>query len=264
MGLGYAAIEIGRSFPQAAEQINAQFARQATEYESLVHQSLKVYTTGTFSEVMGQRMQDLGYMYFSLIFYAPNIFALFLLGLYVGKQRIFQDIPSNLPFIRRVMRWGLGLGIIGNLVFATLRANTNPSQPSLPAFLFITAIAIGAPAFCFFYAATIVHLTQHENWRKRLSPLAAVGRTAVSNYLFQSVVCTTIFLSYGFGLYGQVGPALGLALTILIFLMQLIISQWWIKRFQFGPVEWIWRSLTYGKLQPMRPSQAVASDYKKQ
>ena len=256
MGIGFAALEIGRSIPQAAEQINAQFVRQTAEYEALVHQSLKVYTTGTFSEVMEQRMDDLGFMYFGLIFYAPNIFALFLLGLYVGKRRIFQDIPSNLPFIRRVMWWGLALGIIGNLVFATVRAYANPSEPTLQAFIFIAAIAVGAPAFCFFYVATIVHLTQHEAWRKRLAPLAAVGRTAVSNYLFQSVVCAVIFLSYGFGLYGQVGPAAGLGLTILIFILQAFLSQWWVKRFRFGPVEWLWRSATYLRRQPMRLAKA--------
>lgn len=263
MGLGFAALELGRSIPHAAEQINAQFARQAAEYEALVHQSLRVYSTGTFAEVMDQRLQDLAFMYFVLLFMAPNIFALFLLGLYVGKRRIFLDIPSNLPFIRRVMWWGLGLGIIGNLVYATARAYANPSEPTLLAFLFTAAWMFGAPALCFFYAATIVHLTQHETWRKHLSPLAAVGRTAVSNYLFQSVVCAVIFLSYGFGLYGQVGPAAGLALTILIFVVQVLISQWWAKRFQFGPVEWLWRSLTYGKRQPMLLAQAAAANSEK-
>ncbi len=258
MGIGFVALELGRSIPQAAEQINSQFARQSAEYRALVYQSLRVYGAGSFAQVMGQRLQDLGFSYFGLIFYAPNILALFLLGLYVGKQRIFLDVPSHLPFIRRVMWWGLGLGIVGNLVFATAREYANPSEPTLPAFVFTAAIAVGAPALCFFYAAAIVHLTQHEAWRKRLSPLAAVGRTAISNYLFQSVLCTVIFMSYGFGLYGKVGPAAGLALTIVIYILQVVISQWWVKRFQFGPVEWLWRSLIYRRRQPFRLAQAAA------
>jgi uncharacterized protein len=252
MGLGFAALELGRSIPQAAEQIKTQFAHQAKEYEALVYQSLRVYSTGTFAEVMNQRLQDLGFAYFGLLFYGPNIFALFLLGLYIGKRGIFQDIVANLPLVRKAMWWGLALGIIGNLLFATIRAYANPSEPTLPAFLFTAALAVGAPALCFFYVATIVRLYQRQTWRKWLEPLAAVGRTAVSNYLFQSVVCSGIFLSYGFGLYGEIGPAAGLALTILIFVMQLAISQWWAKRFRFGPVEWLWRSLTYGRVQPMR------------
>ncbi len=259
MGIGLGALELGRSIPDAAEQIDAQFERQAAEYEALVDQSLRVYGNGTLAEVMDQRLQDLGFVYFGLIFYGPNIFALFLLGLYAGKQRIFLDISSHLPFIRRVMWWGLGFGIVGNLVFATARGFANPSEPTLLAFLFTAALAVAAPALCFFYVAAILRLTEHEAWRKRLSPLAAVGRTAVSNYLFQSVVCSAIFLSSGLGLYGKVGPAAGLVLAVVIYILQLSISQWWMKRFRFGPVEWLWRSLTYLKVQPMRLAEATAN-----
>jgi uncharacterized protein len=259
MGLAFAALELGRMVPQAAEEINAQFARNAAEYESLIHQSFKVYAAGTFSEVMGQRLRDLGFSYAEFFFLAPNVFALFLLGLYAGKQKIFHNIPSHLPFIRRVFWRGLGLGVFGNLVFAILRAEANPAEPTLPGFLYTTALAFGAPALCFFYVASIIRLAQHKVWCKYVSYLAAVGRTAISNYLFQSLVCTTIFLSYGFGLYGKVGPAAGLALTIVIFVVQVVLSQWWLKRFQFGPVEWLWRSLTYGRVQPMRSVQAAAA-----
>jgi len=101
-------------------------------------------------------------------------------------------------------------------------------------------------------------LAQREAWKKRLAPLGAVGRLALSNYLLQSLVCTTIFYSYGLGLFGKVGPALGLALTVLIFALQIPLSVWWMKRFRFGPAEWLWRTLTYGRLQPMRVSQPAA------
>ena len=77
---------------------------------------------------------------------------------------------------------------------------------------------------------------------------------ALTNYLLQTVICTLIFYNYGLGLYGKVGPALGLVLTVAIFLVQIPLSAWWLKRFRFGPMEWLWRSLTYAKLQPMRVS----------
>jgi uncharacterized membrane protein YeiB len=69
--------------------------------------------------------------------------------------------------------------------------------------------------------------------------LAAVGRMALSNYLFQSFICTTLFYSYGLGLYGKVGPALGMSLTLVVFLIQIILSVWWLHRFQIGPMEWV-------------------------
>jgi uncharacterized protein len=91
-------------------------------------------------------------------------------------------------------------------------------------------------------------LTQGEVWRRRLAPLATVGRMALSNYLLQSLICTTIFYSYGLGLFGKVRPSLGLLFTIIIFLIQIPLSVWWLRRFQFGPIEWLWRSLTYGSV----------------
>ena len=75
---------------------------------------------------------------------------------------------------------------------------------------------------------------------------------ALTNYLLQSVICTLLFYSYGLGLFGKVGHAAGIGLTLVIYLLQIPFSRWWMQRFQYGPAEWLWRSLTYLKLQPMR------------
>jgi uncharacterized protein len=104
------------------------------------------------------------------------------------------------------------------------------------------------------YSVALILLFQLPAWRARLLPVAAVGRTALSNYLLQSVICTSVFYSYGLGLYGRVGPAAGLALTVVIYAGQLAASVWWLRRFRFGPMEWLWRSLTYGRRQPLRVS----------
>ena len=84
-----------------------------------------------------------------------------------------------------------------------------------------------------------------------VGPLAAVGRTALSNYLLQSLVCTTIFYSYGLGLFCRVRPSLALLLSVGIYLIQVQLSLWWLRRYRCGPMEWLWRSLTYWQWQPM-------------
>jgi uncharacterized protein len=87
--------------------------------------------------------------------------------------------------------------------------------------------------------------------------LAAVGRMALSNYLFDSIACTTLFYGYGFGLFGQINRT-GLAAIVLTFwVLQLLVSPIWLKYFRYGPAEWLWRSLTYWRLQPMRQSPAL-------
>jgi uncharacterized protein len=89
--------------------------------------------------------------------------------------------------------------------------------------------------------------------------LAAVGRMALSNYLTHSIVCTTLFYGYGFGLFGHINRV-GLAgIVLTIWVIQLLISPIWLKYFRFGPAEWLWRSLTYWRLQPMRVSPANAA-----
>ena len=85
-----------------------------------------------------------------------------------------------------------------------------------------------------------------SNW------LAPVGRMALTNYLLQSIISTFIFYGYGFGLFGTVGRAGQWWFIIGIWIVQILFSRWWLQHFQFGPFEWLWRSLTYWKLQPFR------------
>jgi uncharacterized protein len=82
--------------------------------------------------------------------------------------------------------------------------------------------------------------------------LAAAGRMALSNYLFDSIACTTLFYGYGFGLFGQINRTGLAAIVLTIWIIQLLLSPIWLKHFRYGPAEWVWRSLTYWTLQPMR------------
>ncbi|MBM4168133.1 MAG: DUF418 domain-containing protein [Ignavibacteria bacterium] len=250
-GLGATMLELGRMVPEAGEQIDAQFAQQAEEYRELSQRSIEAYSQGGFSEIFAQRLDDLRFNYMGLVFYFTNIFAMFLIGLYVGRRRIFSELPTHQNLIRRTFWWGLVLGISGNLIYALAREYSIPSEPTLLSFVSTAGFAFGGPALCLFYAAALTRLSMSSGWKRRLAPLAAVGRFAISNYLLQSVICTLIFYNYGLGFYGEVGPAAGLVLTVAIFSLQIVLSRWWIRRYRFGPVEWLWRSLTYRRRQPM-------------
>jgi len=105
----------------------------------------------------------------------------------------------------------------------------------------------------------VVVLCHDPQWKARLQRFGAVGRTALTNYLLQSVIGTLLFYSYGLGLFGQLGPALLLPLTFVIFALQVWASGWWVERFRFGPMEWLWRSLTYGRVLPLGRREAVAA-----
>ncbi len=250
-GLSTLAVVAANASPQGATQIERSFRAAVTSNEARAEQSIRAFGRGDFPDIMAQRVQDtlLGYTF--LPFAAPSVLAMFLLGLYAGRRGVFVDVAGHLALIRRVLAWGLGLGLAGNLIYAFGQELTNRAVPSPLGLLTQAGHTFGAPALCLGYAAAVTLLMQDESWRRRLMPLASVGRMALSNYLLQSLVCTTIFYSYGLGLYGQVGPAPGILLAIVIYLVQIPLSQWWLRRFQFGPMEWLWRSLTYWSRQPL-------------
>ena len=260
MVAGGASFELARAVPGAGTEIDRAMAQAAAEYASQAEQAERVYREGSFLEITAQRARDLNVLYPNLIFTAPSVLTMFLLGLYAGKRGVVQDIQAHRPLIRRVMGWGLGLGLPLNLFYAVTMLEG--SRMNLIGFSGAGQIAqtVGGPLLALGYAAGLTLLSRGDPWRRWLAPVAAVGRLALSNYLLQSLVATTIFYGYGFGFFGQVGPAGGLALTVAIYLAQLPLSVWWLRHFQFGPAEWLWRTLTYARRQPLRatPTEVVA------
>jgi uncharacterized protein len=252
-------VALARATPEGAAAVDTALAEQQRSYQALSAQADQVYASGTFAEITRQRVQDMTFMYFTWPFMAFNVLAMMLLGLYAGARRIFDDIPHHLPFIRSLWLWGLIVGVIGNLVYVIAGQVSNRSDPSPQVFLALIGQTFGAPALSIFYMTSLVLLAQTASWERRLQPLASVGRMAISNYLLQTLICTTLFYGYGFGLYGQVGAAAGVLLTIAIYSLQIPLSIWWLRHFRFGPVEWLWRSLTYGQWQPMRYPPTDAS-----
>ncbi|MDQ6769883.1 MAG: DUF418 domain-containing protein [Gemmatimonadota bacterium] len=95
------------------------------------------------------------------------------------------------------------------------------------------------------YAATI-GLIVVDGWRF-ITVFASVGRMALTNYLMHSIVCVTLSYGFGLALWWRVGAAQAMAIAAAIIVVQIPLSAWWLSRFRFGPVEWIWRRLTYGR-----------------
>ena len=102
------------------------------------------------------------------------------------------------------------------------------------------------------YLSLVMLICKSDPGGRLLQSVSAVGRTALSNYLLQTVLCTTLFYGHGFGLFGSVERTGQVAIVLAVWIVQLIASSWWVKRFRYGPAERVWRSLTYGQLQPIR------------
>jgi uncharacterized protein len=204
---------------------------------------IKANAVGTF-----YRFSDLLY---SGRFY--NILAMFLLGFYAGRKQLFQNIEAYQPLLRKLVLWGAVIGIPANIALAWLMDLGSDYPPSLRGLYASVVYAIGVVPLSLCFAALMALAWQRSSWQGWLLLFAPVGRMALTNYLSQSIFCVLLFNGVGLDLKGQVGPMPGLGIVALILLFQIGFSHWWLRRFKFGPVEWLWRSMTYGKLQPILP-----------
>lgn len=193
-----------------------------------------------------------------------GILGRFLLGLLAGRHLLMQEVERNRPWHRRLLVWGLVLGVLGNGAWVLMQRlriaklvdpATDHWTVIMPAIQELGYLGLAAV-----YVAAFALLFQRERWRRVLQVLAPVGRMALTNYLLESVMSICLYDGWGLGLVGRLTPSRCVALTLAGFALQVPFSHWWLSRFRFGPAEWLWRSLTYGRMQPMRMAPRGAVD----
>ena len=114
-----------------------------------------------------------------------------------------------------------------------------------------TGERLGTAILALGYAAAVLVLVQVPATRRFLNVFAAIGRMAFTNYVLQSLIFGFVFFGYGFGRFGQIGATQALVLGVAVYAAQMLLSAWWLDRFRFGPLEWLWRTMMYGQVQPM-------------
>ena len=187
-------------------------------------------------------------------------FGLFLLGYATGRSNILVRIKDGLSkkeinFFKKIMILSLVVGIVcQGILELDIQVLSNQGLTHVRAvreLLWRT----GVLSLALFYTVGLVLLFNRNSESKFLQLFAPVGRMALTNYLLQSVFGVFIFYGFGLGYYGKIGPAISIVLTTLIFVLQILYSRWWLRIFRFGPAEWLWRALTYGKLESIRLDQ---------
>ncbi len=181
-------------------------------------------------------------------FLAPIALSMFLLGLYLGKNKIYESLES---FIIKIKKSGLIIVIISNvyrILFLYVFVKLDVYKIENVRQLFIKFMVISDVIMGLFYLWIIGWLWYKTKFRKILSPLKYAGKMALTNYLMQSFIGLLLFSSVGFSLYETMSPSLAFLTAILVFVFQIIISKIWLSYFKFGPLEWLWRCLTYRKL----------------
>ena len=183
-----------------------------------------------------------------------DILAMFLLGAYVGRRRVIQEAARRTRLLVIAGATGLVLGVLGN---ATELLGLVTLPPALTGWQIDWSV--GSVGLALFYLSGLTLLWTHARpSRGWLAPLASVGRMALSNYLLQSVICG-LLLDRILGLLDRPTEWWSVALLTGIFAAQILGSRWWLRRYQYGPVEWLWRSLIWWRPQRMRGTDAPRS-----
>ncbi|NOK61936.1 MAG: DUF418 domain-containing protein [Chloroflexi bacterium AL-W] len=261
MTISVGSIELARTAPAETgiyEEIEASFTTATQQIEADIANDYDVYTNGNFVDITAERFSDFINLLLTIAWFsAPSVLAMFLLGVRAGKREWFTTPAEHRTTFRNLLLWALPLGLILNFYVAITGFSQNQLGLSADSFnwMMLTqlfALNIGSVLLCLSYIAIIVQLCNTANGARILKPLAPVGRMALSNYLTHSIVMTTLAYGYGFGLFGSVGLALGFLMSIVLYAIQIPLSNWWMRRFRFGPFEWIWRTLTYGTFQSIK------------
>ena len=178
-----------------------------------------------------------------------KVLAMFLIGLWVGRRALFAATPTSRSLLVRMAKIGFGLGLPLALVRAVLHMTAG--DDGVLRFVEETLYCLSTPILALGYAAGFTLLWKGEASRLLAWP-APAGRMALTNYLSQSLIQTLLFTGAGLALGNVFGLAFVAPFAAVIFAAQVAFSGWWLGRFRFGPCEWLWRSATYGRAQPMR------------
>ena len=218
----------------------------------LFHRALRTYQSGSFAEIFHIRLEEYQLLLPGVFFFYPNVMAMFLVGMFAARKEYLHHLEANLKFFRKLLRIGLLVGIPLNIIYGVIAINTPVNEMNWWMALSSLLSSFGGPLLTVGYVSALVLIFYRGMFMKFFIRLAPVGRMALTNYLMHSILAVILFHSYGLGLYGKVSIWQGILLTFAIFVLQIIYSNVWLKYFRFGPFEWLWRSLTYLKWQPMK------------
>lgn len=246
---------------QAGEKLTDEQAATLEQWEAMamfmkppgeqVAEDMAAYT-GDYKGIVEHRLPTVQMMQTQALigFIFWRVGGLMLIGMALMKLGILSGERST-AFYRKMMLLGYGFGLPVVLYSAwSLQAH----QWDMTYIFRIGGQAnyVASLLIAFGHISLLMLIVKSGALKRFMDRLAAVGRMAFTNYLMHSIILTTVFYGYGFGLYGQVPRAWQMAFVAAVLSFQLWLSPLWLQHFRFGPAEWLWRSLTYWRLQPMR------------
>ena len=247
-------------YPAAADVLSTRlFSNETTmlatfEFYQFAGSNDVAFGEGSFLDAVRETMRVFAWAYaspmglFTVAGFFVQMATGILLGFYVGRRGWIERLAKLGPQVRRAQWAALAIALAtGGLWWAAGGATIPEGAENFAAAL---ARTIGRASLMCFYALTLVRLASAPASAPLLRVFAYAGRMPLSNYLLQTLMALFVFYRWGLGYWGKTSPLAEMLLAVaLYFAIQLPLSAWWLSHFRFGPVEYVWRRLTYGRLQ---------------
>ena len=173
-----------------------------------------------------------------------KVLGLFILGFYVGRNRLYAKISEFREQMKTMLKWCAAVGVPLSVVYAWSSTHGHPWGLALHTLLY--TLSVFPTAFAYVFALALIHDKSGDTCAFRF--LAAPGRMALSNYLGQTLWGMILFYGIGLGLGTHVGLVTVVAIVVVVYVVEALFSKLWLHYFNYGLIEWIWRMLTYGKV----------------
>ena len=242
---------MARMVPGAGTEVDKVMQAESARMQAQIEAERLALGSGSFLDAVAHRAGEAPEMLFFLLFAGGQILGMFLLGMWFVRSGAITD-PARFPRLYAWLRWGaLPVGLAMMLVSFRLMPTADFTVITFANGFGTLLSMIAALLMCLGYLAWI-----QGGLSTSLAPVlrvaAPAGRMALTNYLSQSVICTLIFYGYGLGYFEQLPRAWQLPFAIALFALQVAFSRWWLSRFRYGPMEWLWRAATYLHWPAMR------------
>lgn len=239
------------SFAKRAAEMKADRDKRLNELATRKAEEIKTFTTGTYLDTVAYRAgrflekaaDDAGF--------AVLLTCMFLLGVWFVRSGVMEDTAKHVAFFRKLALYGLPLGIGLGLLTCFIAVSHTPGERHDGWLITRGLILLGNLPACLGYVGLVVTMLHSRTATSRVRVLAPLGRMALTNYLMQSLICTFVFFGFGLGHWGM-PRAQQVLFVAVVYTAQIAFSHWWLARYRYGPMEWLWRGFTYRQVPPMR------------
>ncbi|WP_420798829.1 DUF418 domain-containing protein [Geothrix limicola] len=226
-------------------------AKRIQTYRQEIQTETRVLSKGTYREVLAFRAKQFAEHAPNEAGFATVLIGMFLLGTWFVRSGVMTNPREHLPLFRKLAWIALPIGVGLGLASTAIATYHIPGDPKDGFQVATGLLMMGNLPACLGYVSVIVLMVHSDTAFSKIKILAPVGRMALTNYLMQSLITSFIFFGYGLGHWGM-GRARQALYVFVVYAVQVAFSHWWLGKFCYGPMEWLWRAITYWKLPAMR------------